>query len=134
MIRTIKIFSARANIILALLIVISLFLRFMPPEYKLQISRGIIDYLYFPFSSLGLVYQSYQDSREENLELRRQVIELVMRLNRLKEAEKENARLRQFFEFEPPPEFDFLLARVIAKGKTRGSIAVSYTHLTLPTN
>ena len=119
-----RIFSFRANILFLSLIIVALFFRVSPLGTKLFFSRIVLEYLYYPFSSLSLIYENYKNYREENLRLKRDIIELSMRNRRLQEFEIENNRLRKIFSFSPPIDYKFILTRVIARGDGNSFVTI----------
>lgn len=92
---------------------------YLPKGIGFWFSGIIINNLYFPFYRIGLSLENYKNLYEENLTLKRDLAELSLTLERLREAERENDRLKMLLEFKSNAEYKLMLARVI--GRADGS-------------
>jgi len=86
-----------------------------------------MDTAYWPFSTLSSSWHLLRDRRTENLRLKEQLINSRLKVETLKESERENSRLRRALGFIDNVDYYTVLAEVIGRGTPRmpASIIVS---------
>ncbi len=82
---------------------------------------------YRPFSLISSSYHILKEHRAENLRLKEELIIARLKVEALKEAERENTRLREALDFSFRLEYYTILAEVVGRGTPRmpSSILVS---------
>jgi rod shape-determining protein MreC len=113
-----RFFKLRPTIVWLGVVVWGLFFLYASSGLRYAISGLIIEKLYYPFYKIGLSLEEYRDAREENLSLKRDIIELSFALERLREAEAENKRLKSLLEIKENSEFKFIVGRVIDRNRS----------------
>lgn len=110
-----------------LALTIGILLSQAPIEFRSSISRALIDSVYAPFSSLSAFYHRLSDRRTENLKLKEELIATRLKVEALKEAQRENERLRKALDFSAKLDYYAILAEVVGRGTPRmpGAIVVN---------
>ncbi len=95
-------------------------------DFRAGVSRLAMNSLYLPFTSFSRTYHLLRDRRVENLRLKEELTTSKLRVEALKEAQRENERLRRLIGFSEKIEYSNLLAEVIGRGTPRmpGSLVV----------
>jgi len=84
------------------------------PSVTSVVSGVIVSSWYYPFAKVKNSVVDLNNAHRDNERLHAALVEASLRLTRLEEAERENARLRGILGFEPPAGYSLLQARVIA--------------------
>ncbi|HHS50619.1 MAG TPA: rod shape-determining protein MreC [candidate division Zixibacteria bacterium] len=100
-------------------IVAGILLSQTPLEFRAKISGAFMNTLYTPFTSLSRTYHLLRDRRIENLHLKEELTTVKLRIEALKEAQRENERLRKLLGFAEKIEYNNLLAEVVGRGTPR---------------
>ena len=90
-----------------------------PIAFRTDISRIAINSLYGPFSALNQRYHLLRDRRAENLRLKEELTRSRLRVEALKEAQRENERLRRLLGFSKTIDYYSVLAEVVGRGTPR---------------
>jgi rod shape-determining protein MreC len=117
--------SRSAAFILAL--VTGILLSQTPLEFRAGVSSAFMDTIYRPFSALSTSWHMMKNHRKENLRLKEELINARLKVEALKEAERENQRLRKALQFSQQVEIYTVLAEVVGRGTPRmpSSITIS---------
>lgn len=78
---------------------------------------------YYPFAKLKNSIEGLVGIAEQNAQCERTLIEMTQSLNRLEEMEREIERLRSVLNFDPPPGYDLLQARVLSVSGPVGPVS-----------
>jgi rod shape-determining protein MreC len=78
---------------------------------------------YYPFSQVKTTILELVRVRQENERLGLALRETTLRLTRLREVDRENERLRALLDFEPPPDYRLIQARVISVAGETGPVS-----------
>lgn len=78
------------------------------------VSQGILSTLYYPFTRARLAVLDLKGVHEENMKLREKLVDASVEVAMLKEAERENIRLRSIIGFDPPTGYTLLPAKVLS--------------------
>lgn len=81
--------------------------------------QAIVGSIYYPFFKLRAVVTDFAAVREENNRLTESLVEASLKLSEVGEMSRENIRLREIIEFQPPSGYTLIPARVIAVTGTR---------------
>jgi len=100
-------------------LVIGILLSQSPIGFKLSIAGIFVDTIYKPYSIISTGYHTLRDRREENLRLKEELITTRFKLESLKEAQRENQRLRRALGFAEEIEYYTILAEVVGRGTPR---------------
>ncbi|MCK5832836.1 rod shape-determining protein MreC [bacterium] len=100
-------------------IVISVLINQAPLEIRTTISASLMNTIYLPFTSVSKTYHLLRNRRLENLVLKEELSRIKLRMESLKEAERENHRLRELLGFAEKIEYHNILAEVIGRGTPR---------------
>lgn len=98
----------------AAICVLALGLIIMGPQLTPLVSGTVVTVLYYPFSRIKTSIVNMMGVAEENARLQLLLREATLRLSNLNEIQRENVRLRSVLNFEAPPGYDLLPARVIS--------------------
>lgn len=98
-----------------------------PLEFRAGVSSAFMDTIYRPFSALSTSWHLMKNHRKENLRLKEELINARLKVEALKEAERENQRLRKALQFSQQIEIYTILAEVVGRGTPRmpSSITIS---------
>ncbi|RKZ31835.1 rod shape-determining protein MreC [bacterium] len=109
-----------------LALIIGVLLSQAPFTVKSAISGALMDTIYRPFDYLSGAYHTFKNRRVENLQLKEELISTRLKIETLKEIERENLRLRRALGFSQRLEYATVLAEVVGRGNPRmpGSIVV----------
>ncbi|MEW5796856.1 MAG: rod shape-determining protein MreC [Candidatus Zixiibacteriota bacterium] len=99
---------------LAAICLLSLGLIMTGPQVAPYVSGTIITVLYYPFSKIKTTVENALATAEENARLQLLLRETTLRLSSLSEIQRENIRLQKILDFEAPPGYRLLPARVIS--------------------
>jgi len=99
---------------LLIYILISLILLVLPLSFKKGISDLVFTFIYSPFYHLSSKISQLYLVSLENEKLRKEVIELGLENQRLREEGLENLRLRELLDFQSRSEFKVVSAEVVA--------------------
>jgi len=108
-------------------LIVGILLSQTPREFKSKISGVFINSVYGPITNVGKTFRILKDRREENLRLKEELIACHIKVDNLKEASRENQRLREALEFSRKLNYYTILAEVTGRGTPRisGSIVVN---------
>jgi len=84
------------------------------PQVTPYVSGTVITILYYPFSKIKMTVINSMGMAEENARLQLLLREATLRLSNLNEIQRENVRLRSVLNFEAPPGYELLPARVVS--------------------
>jgi rod shape-determining protein MreC len=76
--------------------------------------QTIVGSIYYPFFKLRAAVTDFAAVREENSRLTRSLVEASLKLSEVDEIRRENIRLHEIIEFQPPPGYTLIPARVMA--------------------
>ncbi|RME29523.1 MAG: rod shape-determining protein MreC [Candidatus Zixiibacteriota bacterium] len=107
------------NIHLALVIGLSLLFLLNLSRVNGMVAQVADLIFYYPFDSVRHAVAQLTKVNEENEKLRLTIVEQAVRIEELKQAQRENLRLRQMLGFSPPAQFRLVPARVIAVSGVR---------------
>ncbi len=110
-----------------LVLVTGILLSQTPLEFRAGVSSAFMDTIYRPFSALSTSWHLMKNHRKENLRLKEELINARLKVEALKEAERENQRLRKALQFSQQVEIYTVLAEVVGRGTPRmpSSITIS---------
>ncbi len=108
-------------------LIIGILLSQSPLDFRSGIGSFFMNTVYRPFSALSASWHLLKNHRRENLRLKEELINARLKIETLKEAERENRRLRNALQFSEQLEYYTILAEVIGRGTPRmpSSITVS---------
>jgi len=78
------------------------------------VSEAILGSLYQPFFKIRAYVEDLSSVNAENRRLRMSLVETTLRLSELEDVKRENLRLRSVLNFEPPPGYSLLPARMMS--------------------
>lgn len=96
-----------------------------PVEFRARLGSVFMDTAYRPFSALSTSWHTLKNHRRENLRLKEELINARLKVEALKEAERENQRLRKALQFSQQSESYTLLAEVVGRGTPRMPSAIT---------
>ncbi len=96
-----------------------------PVEFRARLGSVLMDTAYRPFSALSTSWHTLKNHRKENLRLKEELINARLKVEALKEAERENQRLRKALQFSLQSESYTLLAEVVGRGTPRMPSAIT---------
>ncbi len=96
-----------------------------PVEFRARLGSVLMDTAYRPFSALSTSWHTLKNHRKENLRLKEELINARLKVEALKEAERENQRLRKALQFSQQSESYTLLAEVVGRGTPRMPSAIT---------
>ncbi len=102
------------NVHLIAVLVLCLVLIFGGHRVTSLVSGATINIFYYPFFKVKNTVTELSAVNAENSRLQLALVEASVRLSRLEEAERENARLRTVLGFDPPAGYSLLPARIIS--------------------
>ena len=108
-------------------LIIGILLSQSPLDFRSEIGSFFMNTVYRPFSMLSASWHLLKNHRRENLRLKEELINARLKIETLKEAERENRRLRNALQFSEKLEYYTILTEVIGRGTPRipSSITVS---------
>jgi rod shape-determining protein MreC len=77
-------------------------------------SQAIIGSVYYPFFKIRAAVVDFANVRGENQRLTKSLVEASLKLSEVEEIRRENDRLHDIVEFQPPTGYTLIPARVIA--------------------
>lgn len=114
------------NKLVCVVIIIVLFLSYFYspiPKYLNSTRLQVLNIFYYPFTSLSNIYKSLgtvfnvNSIIEKNKNLRTEISRLKVKIDRLKNLQQENKRLRKLLSLEKKSSFSFIPAEVIGREK-----------------
>lgn len=105
--------SSERPAVLPWAILLSLVVLLLGPQARLAISGTVVRFIYAPFFALRHRIEAGANVFEDNRRLHGQLTELRIDVQRLREAERENTRLRRLLEFPPAWEGTLMPAEVV---------------------
>jgi rod shape-determining protein MreC len=109
----------RDKTVLAVLILASLTLLFMPRPAKLTAARAAMDVLFAPIQRAAGAVEDYVGLRQENQALKRMVASLLMERERLLQFREERERLRRLAAFKEEQFYELVPSEVIGRNIDR---------------
>ncbi len=108
---------------LAAILVLSLVLIFGGHRVTSVVGGATVIVFYYPFAKLKSTIAGLIGVADENQRLQLALREATLRLTRLQEIDRENERLRGILNFDPPPDYELLQARVISVSGTTAPVS-----------
>jgi len=96
-----------------------------PVEFRSRLGSVFMNTAYRPFSALSTSWHTLKNHRKENLRLKEELINARLKVEALKEAERENQRLRKALQFSQQTDYYTLLAEVVGRGTPRMPSAIT---------
>ncbi len=111
---------------LALYIFISFFLLIFDVNQKVSFLKNFLSYIFLPtpkkaqqifinFSEIPKTLSSLVMTREENIKLKKELNLLLEKMEKIKEATRENERLKEILKLKNSLEYDFIVAKVVGR-------------------
>jgi rod shape-determining protein MreC len=107
------------NVHLAVVAALSVVLILRVADLNGLTSQAIIGSVYYPFFRVRAAATDFVGVREDNERLNRALVEASLKLSDLAELSRENVRLREILQFQPPAGYTLTPARVIAVEGTK---------------
>lgn len=108
-------------------LIIGILLSQTPLEFRTKIGSFFMNTAYRPFSALSTTWHMLRNHRKENLRLKEELINARLKVEALKEAERENRRLHDALEFSQQIEYYTVLAEVVGRGTPRMPSSITVT-------
>lgn len=109
----------RDRTILAVLVLLSLLLHFLPQPVRLDIGRGVLNGLFVPVERWTNFVSDYAAMSEQNRRLKRMVASLTLERERLLQFRDERERLRRLAAFKEDQFYHLVPAEVIGQNLDR---------------
>ena len=115
-----------SSVALGIALLAAVLLSQSPIGVKAGVARIFMNTIFYPFESISGTYHLLYDRRVENLKLKEELTAARLKIENLKEAGRENERLRKELEFTDKCDYYAVLAEVLGHGSARisGSIVV----------
>ena len=93
------------------------------PSVTAPVSGILQTVFYYPFAKLKTTFTHLTGAAEENERLQLALREATLQLSNVAEVRRENQRLRSVLNFEPPPGYRLLQARVMSVSGTSAPVS-----------
>lgn len=103
--------------------VVSVLVTLGGPPVSTLISGTLQTVFYYPFAKLKMTVTHITGLAEENERLQLALREATLQLSNVAEVRRENQRLRSVLNFEPPPSYSLLQARVMSVSGTSAPVS-----------
>jgi rod shape-determining protein MreC len=109
----------REKITLAICVLVSLILLFMPGRFKMPAAERVLDAVLYPSVRLAAFLDDYHEMRDENRRLKRMVASLMIEREKLMQFKRERARLRKLAALKEEQFYKLVPCEVIGRNLDR---------------
>lgn len=105
-------------------VILSVWMMRLAPAEKVSVARLFSGTVFYPAQFVVIQFKKAQNIWHENKKLREKVVQLRLQNARMKEAGKENERLRRLLNFKEKTAYTLVPAEVVAQNPGRRSFSV----------